>query len=214
MPRPSRNIDQQLLAAGRELIALTGCRGFSVRQLADRAGVNLGMFHYHFKTRENFCRRALASLYEEMFVQLAQSAAAGDDTVEHLRQALTVMGRFVRDNRPILGQLLLDALAGETLVVEFLAESLNRNLGVMRRLIEQAQAAGRFKPLPLVQVFGLLMGSVNAPILIGGTIAAQPWAPSLFAHAQEELLSDEAIAMRIDLVLSALAIPSASGSPA
>ena len=49
MARPSQNVDQRLLEAGLALLPQTGCAGLSVRRLADHAGVNLGMFHYHFK---------------------------------------------------------------------------------------------------------------------------------------------------------------------
>jgi AcrR family transcriptional regulator len=33
------------------LLPQTGCAGLSVRKVAERAGINLGMFHYHFKSR-------------------------------------------------------------------------------------------------------------------------------------------------------------------
>lgn len=205
MARPSRNIDRLLLQAGRELLTETGCRGFSIRQLAERAGVNLGMFHYHFKTRDNFCRAVLADTYEEMFARLTTRAEEGADPMEQLRGALTVLGRFARDHRPLLAQLLVDILSGEALVLEFFAGALQRNLTVIGRLIGEAQAAGRMKPLPLLQVVGMLMGTVAAPTLIVGTIAGQPWAPPAFAAADTELLTDEAIATRIELALGALA---------
>jgi AcrR family transcriptional regulator len=54
MARLSRNIDQALLRAGRELFPRVGCGGLSVRALAEHADVNVGMFHYHFKTKDKF----------------------------------------------------------------------------------------------------------------------------------------------------------------
>ena len=70
MPRPSRNLDRALLAAGRELFPARGCAGLSVREVADAAGVNLGMFHYHFKSREAFLRALLQSVYEDLSSEL------------------------------------------------------------------------------------------------------------------------------------------------
>ena len=61
-PRPSRNLDRALLAAGRELFPSRGCPGLTVREVAEAAGVNLGMFHYHFKSREAFLRALLQSV--------------------------------------------------------------------------------------------------------------------------------------------------------
>ena len=86
MARPSRNLDRALLAAGRELLPARGCAGLSVREVAEAAGVNLGMFHYHFKTREAFLRALLQSLYEEMFSQLSFQGSADWGPLENLRR--------------------------------------------------------------------------------------------------------------------------------
>jgi len=59
MPRPSRNVDERLLAAGRELYPDAGAAGLSIRRIAERAEANLGMFHYHFRTKDQFVRRLL-----------------------------------------------------------------------------------------------------------------------------------------------------------
>ena len=55
------------------------------------------MFHYHFGSKEQFVRRLLQQLYDEMFanLELAASARLPGDA---LRAALNVLGRFVRDN--------------------------------------------------------------------------------------------------------------------
>src|SRR5205085_11754973 len=115
-PRPSRNLDLALLAAGRELFPSRGCAGLTVREVADAAGVNLGMFHYHFKSREAFLRALLQSVYEEMYSELvlvAAKPAAQESPARQLRGALQFMGRFVRANRPVLARLIADALCGE-----------------------------------------------------------------------------------------------------
>ena len=64
MPRPSQNVDQLLIDAGLELLPETGCAGLSVRKLTEHAGVNLGMFHYHFRNKDNFVRTLLQRTYE------------------------------------------------------------------------------------------------------------------------------------------------------
>src|SRR2546423_12744118 len=102
MPRPSRNLDRALLAAGRELLASRGCAGLSIREVADAADVNLGMFHYHFKTREAFLRTLLQHTYEEMFGVLVLKGPLEWGPLDGLRAALRVLGRFLRDNRPLI----------------------------------------------------------------------------------------------------------------
>ena len=210
-PRPSRNLDRALLAAGRELFPARGCGGLSVREVADAAGVNLGMFHYHFKTREAFLRAVLQGVYEEMYSQLVAlsvESAAAAGAVEQLRDALRFMGRFVRANRPVLARVLADALCGEPIAIEFLRANAPRHFGVIGALIAAAQAEGRLRPMPVAQAMGLAAGSLAAPILFGGAVLDSGALGARQARALDAaLLSDGALDERIDLALSALAAP-------
>jgi AcrR family transcriptional regulator len=218
MPRPSRNLDRALLAAGRELFAARGCAGLTVREVADAAGVNLGMFHYHFKSREAFLRALLQSVYEEMFAELLQRArqlpTQDADAVDLLRATLQFMGRFVRANRAILSRVLSDATCGEPIANEFLARNLPRHLTVILGLIEAAQKEGRLKPIPAPQLLGFCAGSLAMPIIFGGAVVASGALGKEGSAALEAaLLTDEAIDARIELALAAIgtATPAAPG---
>ncbi len=211
MPRPSRNLDRALLAAGRALYPARGCGGLAVREVAEAAGVNLGMFHYHFKSREAFLRAVLQSVYEEMYSQLVVEATAGEaraTALAHLRRALGFMGRFVKANRPMLARVLTDALCAEPIALEFVRANFPRHLGMIQSLIEAGQAAGEIRPLPVLQVMGFCAGSLAAPILFGGAAAESPLVPKAAgALIERALLSDEAIDARIELALGAITLP-------
>ncbi len=218
MPRPSRNLDRLLLAAGRELLAVRGCAGLSVREVADTAGVNLGMFHYHFKTRDAFLRALLQNTYEEMFARLrfetrivATPRPLEWNAVANLRAALRFLGRFLRDNRPLIARVLADALCGEKIALEFLRANMPRHLGLLQGLIAAAQADGSFKRMPLPQALGICAGCVAMPILAGGAIAEH--APrAMSRRLRDALLDDAAIDERVELAFAALAAPAAKAS--
>src|SRR4249919_3062466 len=204
-PRPSRNLDRALLAAGRGLFPARGCAGLTVREVADAAGVNLGMFHYHFKSREAFLRALLQSLYEDMYSQLTFEADEKLGPMEALRAALRFMGRFVRANRPIMARILGDALCGDPIAVEFMRKNFPRHLGVILRLIELAQAEGHIKPMPPPQAMGLCAGGLAMPILVGGAVAdSGALGPAGSKMITEALLSDAALDQRIELALAVI----------
>jgi AcrR family transcriptional regulator len=208
MPRPSRNLDLALIAAGRELLPHTGCGGLTIRQVADAAGVNIGMFHYHFRTREAFLRAVLQDTYESMFARLTLEAARprGAGPVEPLRAALRVLGRFVRDHRQFIGRVLADALSGEAISREFLGANLTRHVGVVAGLIRQAQAEGALRALAVHQAVGLCAGAVAFPILAGGAVAESGvLGKGAARELSAALLTDAAIDQRIELALAALA---------
>lgn len=217
-PRPSRNLDQALLAAGRALYPTRGCAGLAVREVAQAAGVNLGMFHYHFKSREAFLRAVLQGVYDEMYSQLVVAATreeAAATPLAHLRGALRFMGRFVKANRPVLARVLADALCHEPVALDFVRANFPRHLNMIQALVEAGQAAGEIEPLPPLQVMGFCAGSLAAPILFAGAAAASPLLPKAAASLVERaLLADEAIDARIELALRAIARPAPAALPA
>lgn len=205
MVRPSRNIDQLLIDTGRALLPETGARDFSIRQLTDRAGVNLGMFHYHFKTRENFLSILLQGLYEEMFAQLTFQAKAERPPLENLRAAVNVLGRFLRDNRLLLRRLMPDAIAGEPIARKFFHSNFPRHLAVMAQLVGEAQRSGVLRPLPLFQAMSFVGGAVAMPIIMATAAQAEGFvSPMISGNLDEDVLSDRAISQRVDMALKGL----------
>ena len=205
MPRPGRNIEQALLQSGRALYAERGGARLSVRALAEHAGVNLGMFHYHFKTKEAFLRQLLAGIYEEMFTQLSGQVQQSGPPLLRLREALKVLATFVRSHAEILGRVIADATAGEAVTVEFIRANAPRHLGLLLKLMEQAQDEGLLVPMAPLQRFIFLMSAVAMPLLIAPGIQSLGVAPKLLGGAlKTQVSSDAAIAERIELALRAL----------
>jgi AcrR family transcriptional regulator len=207
-PRPSRNLDRALLAAGRALYPTRGCSGLTIREVADAAGVNLGMFHYHFKSREAYLRALLQTMYEEMYSQLSFQADRKLGPVEALRSALKFMGRFVRANRPFLARVLGDAVCGEPIATEFIRHNFPRHLGLILQLIEAAQAEGSIRPMAPPQAMGFCAGSLAMPILFGGAVADSGALGAAGSRKIAEMLtSDAALDQRIELALAAISQP-------
>ena len=189
MTRPSRNVDRLLLRAGRELFPETGVAQLSVRKVALRAGVNPGMFHYHFGNKDLFVRQLLQDLYDEMFASLELAASARSPR-DALRAALNILGRFARDNTKLLRRLIADALSGDPLAREFLRANMPRHVSVLLGLIKSGQRDGVLRPMAPAHALAFLAGSVAAPILIGGTLANSG---ALTVRGRDNLLAGETV---------------------
>lgn len=206
MPRPSRNLDQALINAAITLLPHTGVRALSIRQVAEHAGANLGMFHYHFKTKDAFVRTVLQQMYDDMFADLTLEAHHSPSPVENLRGAITVLARFARDHRVLLARLIGDALAGETTSAAFLKANIPRHIGVVAVLIAQAQKAGALRKISSIKATAFIVSSVAAPIMLGTAALVSGLAPAALAKPfARDILSNAAIAERIDMALAGLA---------
>ena len=206
MPRPSRHLDRALVAAGRELLPVHGCSGLTIRQVSEAAGVNIGMFHYHFRTREAFLRAVMQGAYEEMFSRLTLGIEKEASATANLRAALRVLGRFVQGNRALIARILADALGGEAIAREFLKDNFPRHLGVLLMLVAAGQRAGELRAMAATQAIAFCAGALVLPILVGGSIAESGALDAAFAEGlKADMLTERALDERIDLALAALA---------
>ena len=82
MTRPSTNIDKKLLQAGKDLIPKTGFSGLKVRDVAKKAGANLGMFNYHFGTKDKYIEILIKEVYSEFFVSFKLESETGNNSYE------------------------------------------------------------------------------------------------------------------------------------
>jgi AcrR family transcriptional regulator len=206
MPRPGRNIEQQLLRSGRKLYAQRGATGLSVRALTQHARANLGMFHYHFRTKDEFLRRLLSGWYEEMFGELAGHVQQDGPPLHRLQEALFFLASFLRENQAMLARVMMDAAAGNAVATRFLRENAPRHLGLLLALMDEAERDGLIVATPPLQRFIFVMSAVNVPLLVAPRLHSLGVAPKVLGpQMQAQVMSDDAIRERIALVLKAIA---------
>jgi AcrR family transcriptional regulator len=208
MPRPSQNLDHKLVAAALALLPETGFAGLKVREVARRAGVNPGMFHYHFKSREAFLHRVLWDVYGEFLTSFQEAAGGSGAPRERLRRVLIAYATFARRNRVFYSLMLRELLGGNVEMLAFAKSNFPRHAEVMLRLMAECGKAGVVRLLPEPMAVMFAMSTMGVPNLAATAIERnklKTFAGRPSARMIEELLSDEMIALRADMVLAALA---------
>jgi AcrR family transcriptional regulator len=214
---PRGGADQKLLDAAGEMIDRTGISGLRLRDVAKHAGVNLGMFHYHFETKEKFVQRLLQRIYDDFFREFSLESQAGASPLARLRRALVTFGRFARDHRSLFIALMSEVLRGDKNCVQYCKTNIPRHAGVIADLILQCQQAGEIKNISVPVALSFVMGGMGTPnIAVSlierfGSRRSPTWTSE---QLQNMFLSDQAIEQRVDLVLSALVIEKGRKEPA
>jgi AcrR family transcriptional regulator len=207
MPRPSQNIDKALLDAGLALLPKTGSRDLSVRQLVEHAGVNLGMFHYHFRTKENFVRAVLERVYEQMFSELVLQVNPATPAPANLRNLLSTLAKFARKNRLLMARLVSETMSGERLPADFLRRNVPRHLKLIAEVVARGQREGTIVAVPVPALVAFIVGAVAGPLLIGSALEQHGLLPPPAAAAlKSHVLSAAAIERRIDLVMRSVVV--------
>lgn len=207
MARPSQKTDRQLIETAEEMFKTSGLSRVNLRQVAAKAGVNLGMFHYHFKTKDQFIRAVLQDTYEKFFMHFTLQLEEDLPPLEKLRKALFLVGRFLRENRRLLVSLLQDALNRHPVALQFARDNFKRHGLVLLGLLKRCQKEGSLDKVHPIRAMVFLMASIGAPNLAVTAFQqaeASKWVKIPLKGLEYILLSDAAIRQRVDMALKGL----------
>ena len=141
----AQTVRQQLLAVARALFAQQGYHAISTRQVAEAAKVNPAMIHYYFGSKEGLYEAMLADSFSPLMQRLdAVLASTGD---------ADALGNFFRLYMHTLGAnpwmpplILREVVAeGGRLRGWFIQQFASKGGGMLTRLIEREQGAGRIR---------------------------------------------------------------------
>ena len=195
----------RLLRVGRALVARHGLRGLTVRALAHKAGVNLGSFVYHFRTREAFIAELIEDWYAPFYDALQVTERAGVPPLERLRALLVQLLEFVVAHRGFVLHVIADAANGEPAARRFMQSLAARHPAMLLRALAEAQEAGEIaRALPVQQMVFVLASSAVPVVVFTGLQQARAL-PRELAPALDALADDLGAAVqRLDWALAGL----------
>lgn len=218
MARVSTHTDQKLIRAARELLPETGFSRLTLRAVAARAGVNLGMFHYHYANKRAFVQGVLEATYGEFLDRFNLTIAEGGSDREKLRNALRALAYFARDHRQLLASLARDIMEGDRDCLRFVERNFHRHVLTILGLLAACRKSGVLdKKVPLPVMISFIAAAIAAPSVVFGVLErarAGAVIGSLRRAMAPQVIGDRAVEMRIDRALRAMApIPGIPGRP-
>ena len=157
---------ERILAAALEIFAERGFDGARTREIAERAGANLGLLTYYFGGKEPLWRAAVSHAFAELTTEIAavtaqaRSEAGGDERTE-LEQLLRGFVRFLA-RRPEFMRLMNDESKHDGPRMRWLADHHVKPLsGAIARVVEQAQKRGLAPAIPLVSFHYIVIGAAG-----------------------------------------------------
>ena len=153
---------ERILAAALDVFAERGFDGARVRDIADRAGANLGLLTYYFGDKEQLWKAAVARAFAELGAELGGVLLdEGGDDLAALERIVRHFVRFVA-RRPAFMQLMNDEGKRDGERMRWLADTYVRPMyDTMRARIERAQAHGLLPHLPPVHLYYMVLGAAG-----------------------------------------------------
>jgi TetR/AcrR family transcriptional regulator len=97
--KPLSDTAQRILEAADELLCDVGFHGVSMRDVAERAGVNKASVFYHFNSKEELFERVLEGYYQAHMTALAEAFAGDEPVRERLHRMVDAYLDFMAENR-------------------------------------------------------------------------------------------------------------------
>lgn len=163
MTRPSHNIDLLLLEKGEELILEVGYEQFSIRNVCKQAGVNLGMFHYYFKTKENFIEVIFEHLFKKFLVIQEETISIHTKAIDKLRALLVVRAKIGKENKRSVFLLMKEIFTTD--LSKIVRKHQEKEMEFIGSLIKQCKKDGDIsKDLQISHIVSLLVAPLNFSI--------------------------------------------------
>ncbi len=209
MARPSSGTDIKLKNAGKRLLAEKGITGLSVREACRLAGVNTGMFHYYFGSKEEFLRAVLKEIYSEFIAHFKAGVSAAGTPRERLKKALIEVGRFAQGMRRIAPMLFADLAHGKKEAFAFVSGNFTEHIRCIAALAAECRPSSAVKGHSLPFIIAALVPVMVFPVILGG-ILERNGVRSLGGASLEKLggefFSEEGLAERAEIALRGIGI--------
>jgi len=161
---PEDGARERILAAALDVFAARGFDGARTREIAARAGANLGLIKYYFNDKEQLWQAAVARAFTELqagFADRAQPSGDGDDTLAWLEGALRQFVHFVA-RHPEFMRLMNDEAKRDGPRMRWLADRFVRPMSEALRVhLERARAEGLVAPIPAVSLHYIVLGAAG-----------------------------------------------------
>jgi AcrR family transcriptional regulator len=209
MPRPASGIDLKLLEAGVKLVRAKGFYGLTVRETCRLAGVNTGMFHYYFGSKDEFAKAVLKELYAGFMLKFRAGAAVGGTPRERFKNALIEVGKFVRDIKNTAPLLFADMAYGKKETFQFLSGNFTVHLKLIAALAAECRPASAVKGRSVPFIMAAVLPTIMFPAIIAGVLArngVKTLGDLKLSDIEAEALSDAGIAERAEIAVRGIGL--------
>ena len=106
----NRNAEEDILNAAREIFLEKGFKETTMRDIANKANINMAMLHYYFRSKENLFQLVFDEAFLLIYERLIQNLA--DDTIDIFGKIRMFICEYITlfDNNPLIAPFITSEL--------------------------------------------------------------------------------------------------------
>ena len=209
MARPPSGTDLKLKDAGKKLLQEKGITGLGVREVCRLAGVNTGMFHYYFGSRDEFLKAVLKELYAEFMLNFKTGVSVAGTPRARLKNALVEVGKFARSMRNSAPMIFADIAHGNKEAFTFVSGNFTEHIRDISALTQKCRSGSAVKGRSTPFIIAALVSIMIFPVLIGGIMdknGVKELGGQNLEKLREEMFSDDGIVERAEIAMRGIGL--------
>ncbi len=209
MARPPSGTDLKLKVAGRKLLQEKGITGLTVREACRVAGVNTGMFHYYFGSKEDFLKEVLKEMYAEFMLSFKAGVAVAGTPRERLKNALVEVGKFARSVRSVAPMIFADLAHGKKEAFAFVRGNFTEHVQQIAALAAECRSLSSVRDHSIPFIISSMLSVMVFPMLVSGVFernGVKVLHGLPLADVREELFSDSGINERAEIAVRGIGL--------
>ncbi|MCL2335256.1 MAG: TetR family transcriptional regulator [Endomicrobia bacterium] len=187
----------RLVKAGISLARKKGLEGFNIRELCAKSGANLGVFHYYFKSRENFNNIIFNTLYSDIAGKIRLDISLQHSPRENFAYILKHLSSFAEENKTLLASLIKDLINGNKKVRKAVAQNVSQTVNMIFRGLDRSKKLGILIDGDKSNLFFMAVLPVIAPHILAGFAGKSGFAGF---NGFENIKTEEAIELALNSI--------------
>ncbi len=170
---------EKILQAARKVFVHKGMTGARMQEIADEAGINKALLHYHFKNKETLFHKVFERVFKEMFAQINQLFSIDLPLFEKIERFVHLYLDMLEAN-PYLPMFIIYELNHSPENITGIAEKMNINLKIFMQSFEKEIKKGTIRSINPMELL------VNIVALCVFPVVAKPMVSAIFTGHNEE----------------------------
>ena len=209
MARPPSGTDLKLKTAGRKLLQEKGITGLTVREACRVAGVNTGMFHYYFGSKDEFLKAVLKEIYAEFMLNFKARVAVAGTPRARLKNALAELGKFALGIRNVAPMMFADLAHGKKEAFAFVSGNFTEHIEQLAALAAECRPGSAVKDRSIPFLIAAMVPVMIFPVLMLGVLernGVKNLSGQSLEELRKEMFSDSGIAARAEIALRGIGL--------
>ena len=106
MSTAGNNVEQDIVNAAQDIFVEKGYDGATMREIAARAGINISMLHYYFRSKDNLFDIVFNRVFQRLYGRIFEVMASSEDLFAKLQTIVDLYLQTVSENPRVPGFIL------------------------------------------------------------------------------------------------------------